>query len=104
MDDNKGLSMIIVNSPVGEKFIQKIDGFLSCTEYECSYDTAKECNPAIFKSMERPKVRDEFYVDVNRLSFDKLGNKYMPLNCKVKLKGFLGRIGILEKLEKMRGR
>lgn len=59
MDDNKGVSAVIINSEKGEKCFKEIK---DKTEYkETLLEDIAKSNPLLLVSAKRPKSRDEFY-------------------------------------------
>lgn len=72
-NDNKGVSLVIVNSEKGEKYFDS-----------CKNDIIYEKHPLVFsmqkalsENYQEPKNRKEFFIDLDVLTFDELHNKYM---------------------------
>ena len=69
MDDDKGTSLVLLNSLKGREVFNKISDKL---EYaEADFDKAIEYNSAIIKSVTRPIARDFFIKNVKAKRFDK---------------------------------
>lgn len=60
-DDNKGVSLIIVNSQRGKRMIEKNKKQLFC--FSISIDEAKNYNPALYQSRTVPESRPEFFTN-----------------------------------------
>ena len=56
-DDDKGVSLVIVNSEKGEKYFGELD----VEKIETSYEKALRGNPALKVSAKIPKLRGEFW-------------------------------------------
>lgn len=84
MDDDKGLSLVLCNSKKGEVFWKTIN---SDIEYlEINLEQAEKYNPSIHTSVLQPKEREDFFNDLNMLSFERLENKYRKIYKKEKRK------------------
>lgn len=84
MDDDKGASLVLVNSEKGKYIFEMIR---SCVECKCvDLDTVVKYNNAMTQSVEEPLHRKEFMDAVRITSFDKLEKKYLrkPIFCIVK--------------------
>ena len=75
-DDNKGVSLVMINSNKGKELFESISE--SFKSYETTLDKAIMSNPAIIKSPNNNKYREEFFKNIDDMSFDKLVNKYAP--------------------------
>lgn len=75
MDDDKGTSLVILNSPKGSSVFEKIKGQLLYKETEL--DEVIKYNSAMVKSAECPKNRDKFMKEVHSEPFDSLIKKYV---------------------------
>lgn len=74
MDDDKGTSLVIVNTEKGKKLYEEIK---EKTVYkEVDFEKSIEFNKAMYKSAEKPKLVDEFFDNLDKLEFDKLVKKY----------------------------
>lgn len=72
-NDNKGVSLVLVNSDKGSRYFELCKDSL---HYEaCSI---KKCmQPALRGPFKSPPDRDKFWTDYHRMSFEKLINKYI---------------------------
>lgn len=74
MDDDKGTSLVIVNTEKGKKLYEEIK---EKTVYkEVDFERSIEFNKAMYKSAEKPKFVDEFFENLDKLEFDELVKKY----------------------------
>lgn len=78
MDDDKGTSLIIVRTKKGEEIFDYISSEL--TYQNVTYEEGVRYNPSEYSSVSKPKERDEFFNDLERLSFEELVMKYVSLN------------------------
>ena len=70
MDDDKGISLVIVNTEKGKKLYEEIK---ENTVYkEVDFDKSIEFNSAMYKSAQKPKLVDKFFENLDKLEFDKL--------------------------------
>lgn len=95
MYDNKGTSLLIVNSEKGKKIFGLISD--STINKEVDLDTAISFNSAAIKSVTMPKKRDDFFAELNSISAKKLFNKYCKPTAKQKIRRAVG--GILRKMK-----
>lgn len=75
MDDDKGTSLVIVNSPKGKELFESIDAKI--IKKEISFADALKYNSAMTNSVSRNSKRDAFFKDLNKISFDKVVNRYI---------------------------
>ena len=73
-DDDKGTSLVIINSPAGYELFNEIKG--SIVYQEVNYEQAISYNPSIYQSVNRPKKRDMFLCDVDKENLITLTQKY----------------------------
>ncbi len=78
MDDNKGTSLVIVNSNKGRELFEKIKDKI--TYKEVNFEEAIRYNPSMTKSVEINKNRDKFFDNLDSIEFDKLVKKYANKN------------------------
>lgn len=84
MDDDKGTSLIFVNSDNGQSMLEEIKDNILYKEVDINQ--AVKYNPAAIKSaMYNPK-RDGFFDSVDELSFDQLVKKYSTESIVVRIK------------------
>lgn len=74
MDDDKGTSLVIVNSEKGEALFQYIKGKLVCEKADLT--EAIKFNPSMVSSVRYNPNRKNFFTDIDLLSFDKLVAKH----------------------------
>lgn len=76
LDQDLGTSLVMLNSKKGLRYFLSIKERI--VEKQISYDSIFAGNPALLKSLEAPLVdRDEFYQDLNNLSFEDVAKKYI---------------------------
>ena len=85
MNDNKGISLVLVRTEKGQKL------FNECVEnikyQNVDYAKAVSYNPAEYRSSARPDERDDFFVYMNSLEFEELSKKYLAETLKDKMRG-----------------
>ncbi len=81
LDNNKGTSMILLNSKKGEKLFEKVKQNMSYKEIKS--DKVFEENVCISQSVDKTPVRDEVFKEIDNLSYKQLSNKYFPEPSKV---------------------
>lgn len=75
LDDNMGVSLLLINS---EKGIFLLESFKEKLEiYEGDLEHAIKHNPCIVKPVNKPKERDKFFDDFNSKEFSYVIKKYM---------------------------
>lgn len=75
MNDNKGVSLIIVNSLKGRNLLDSIKAEI--TIKETNYEEAIKYNPSYSVPATKNSNREKFFKDLDEMSFDKLVNKYI---------------------------
>lgn len=87
LDDDKGTSLIFINSEKGEKIFDEIKD--QVLYHEVDIDKSIFYNPSAIKSANRNPKRDKFFQELDKIPFDRLVNKYCSdsLLAKVKRKG-----------------
>lgn len=75
LDDDKGLSLVLVHTPKGNELFQEIKGTMISKEVD--FQQAALQNPAIFESCTEPINRDSFMNDMDTLTIKQLGAKYL---------------------------
>lgn len=86
LDDDKGISLVLVHSQKGQKLLDEVkeDIFLK----EVDVKAVTERNTAFLHSPKMPTQRDSFMKDMNQLSYKDLCKKYakkLPLKTRIKL-------------------
>lgn len=75
MDQDKGTSLVMINSPKGMKLFESIKEQIEWKEF--SYEEALKENPAIENSLNRPDTnREIFFNDIDKLPYYKVAQKY----------------------------
>lgn len=102
MDDGKGVSLVVIQSTKGEELFNRIKHHLKIKKVNIEKVFEKH-NEAMIKSSKPPLDREEFWKDYQILSFEELSKKYVSLTSKEKLRKFFRKVGLLEKVRKIRG-
>ncbi len=74
--DDKGTSLLIVNSDKGKHIFESISQ--SVWSKEISYDKAIENNMMALRSVNKPHNRDKFFEDISKYTFKKVYKIYKP--------------------------
>ena len=81
-NDNKGVSLVLVNSELGCEFFEQVKDSI---EYrESSIENSLQ--PALIKPFDKPDNREEFWDDYNKKSFKYIAKKYGNFSLFVRLK------------------
>lgn len=85
-DDDKGTSLVLVNSEKGKEILKKITPRLEILETDLEYSL--KCNPAIIKASKYNKDRDRFFENFSSTDIIKNINQYskFPLILGIKIK------------------
>lgn len=84
MGDDKGTSLIFVNSSAGKRMLEELkDKTLS---KEVDINEAVNYNSAAIKSVNINPNREKFFSDLDRIEFDKLVKKYCSDSLEVRIK------------------
>lgn len=102
LDDDRGTSMIILNTEKGKNFFYDNCYNLEINDKNLNYEIACKCNSAIIKSMNISEKRDDFFYDLDNISFDKLTNKYVPNSAKDRIKQFLTQVKLFGFIKKIK--
>lgn len=108
LDDDKGTSLIFVNSYAGAEIFEKIKGNISFKEV--NINDAVKYNSAAIKSVESNPNRDKYFSDIDKLPFDKLMKKHftqkisiiIKMKAKIIMLYIFERIGIIKLFEKIK--
>jgi coenzyme F420-reducing hydrogenase beta subunit len=84
LDDDKGTSLLLVNSEKGKIIIDSCKD--SIFSQPCDLDYAIMNNPCIVKSGKKPKLRENFFEDFNNRDFKYVMKKYMNPPSWIKMK------------------
>lgn len=74
MDDDKGTSLCFINSISGQTMLKKIEDRILCQEVDINQ--AVKYNLAAISSAKYNSNRENFFINLNKIEFDKLVNKY----------------------------
>ncbi len=74
MNDDNGVSVVIIRTKKGLKFWQNI--LINVNYKEVAYSESIVCNPAECMSVKRPENRNQFFQDLIALDFDKIVKIY----------------------------
>ena len=102
IDDNKGVSLVLINTPKGKEIFERIK-----TELEVWEIDIKDClQPNLQHPTNKPAQRTRFWEDYYKFGFEYIAKKYGKYNIKNKLKYLtkiiLFRIGVLNTIKKLR--
>ena len=90
MDDDKGTSLVIVNSDKGKKLFGSIAANITCCAVD--FDEAIKYNTAMVCSASRPPQRDEYMQKVAAGNFEKATKRYCSDSLKVTVKKKIYRL------------
>lgn len=90
MYDNKGTSLVFINSKKGQEIFNKIMSDIKFQEVDIN--EAIKYNTSSFKSVIIPKKREEFMSNVFNNQFDKYTKKYTKLQLILRIKIFIARL------------
>lgn len=100
--NSNGCSLLLVHTDKGKKLLEEIENQIEKTPIEIEKALMINGGPMpskLITSSPLIKNRDEFFVEMDKYSIDRLVKKYLPLSFKSKvrclLKPFLYRIGVL---------
>lgn len=102
MDDGNGVSLIVIQSIKGKEMFNRIKSRLKTEQVEIE-KVFETHNEAMTKSSKLPLDRCAFWEDFQKLSFEELSKKYVSLTSKEKVRKFLRKVGLLEKIRKLSG-
>lgn len=77
MNDDKGTSLIFVNSNKGNELLEKIKNNLVIDEV--NFEESIQYNKSMYISSSQNKSRDKFFENLDKLEFDELVKKYAPV-------------------------
>lgn len=110
MDDDKGTSLVFINSNNGREIFNSIS---KKTDFkEVDINEAVKYNPSAIRSVKKNSNRDYFFEDIEKLKFNQLVKKYCTdkLHTRIKNKGkvifraLLKKTGLLGIAKRMAGR
>lgn len=74
-DDDKGISLVIVNTQKGEAAFKSIRKDIVYANR--SMDDAKRGNPVLYKPSDKPENYSDFWIDAKTMDWEKLKDKYI---------------------------
>lgn len=87
-NDNKGVSLVLINNEKGAAMFEKIKGDLTWQQTKIE----DSLQPPLVKPFEQPDSREEFWQDFQRYPFEKMAKKYGGWGMANKVKKKLVRI------------
>lgn len=75
MNDNKGVSLVIIRTEKGKQLFTNIQNYTSFRSV--TYEEAIRSNPFEHTSVSKPPERNSFFHDMNRMRFEELKKKYV---------------------------
>ena len=99
LNDDKGISLVLVNSKKGKELFDEIKDKLIYEEVD--FEKSISYNTGMTESCAMTKKRNSFFKDLDKMSFDKLYEKYKPkdkivFKCKRLLKRILVKLKIMK--------
>ena len=91
-DDDKGASMVLVNSSKGQRLFEAIRGQMRVEERTVEPSAAAHCNPAMVKSAAPHRNRDEFFAQIQDQELEGLIRKLCRVPLKRKLRALASRM------------
>ena len=74
MDDNKGTSLVLLNSEKGQNLFNEVKDKIIYKETD--FENSIKYNSAMVQSVKIPMKRDEFFENIDKLNFKKIVKKY----------------------------
>ena len=91
LDKNLGTSLVMINSKKGEGFFEKVKSRINCVSVP--FESIEAGNPSLNKPLSPSKVdRQQFFEDLDALSFLQIADKYILKNQKIGIKDKLKEI------------
>lgn len=91
--DDKGTSLVLVYSQKGDALINLISGQTVYSKVDS--EKALLGNRAFSTSVNEPGLRSSLFADIERMNFDMLAGKYVPIRPKERVKLLLDSVGLL---------
>ena len=102
LDDDKGTSLVLVHTEKGQAALEAI---LPKTAWKQVDTTAALAgNPAMLRSVQKPAVRERFMEDMDKLPFQALAGKYVPLSARERQLALIQKLGLLPLARRLLGR
>ena len=99
MDDDKGTSLMIINSKKGNNLFENIKNNVKYQEVD--FENAIRYNQSMIKSVNMDRNRDKFFENLDKIEFDKLVKKYTYTQGNV-IKIIIKKKKIIKKLLKIK--
>ena len=96
-DDNKGISLICINSEIGDNLFKIVSNKMKFVVDGLDLNKATKYNPGVSISLTESKERKDFYLDLYILNMDDFIKKYASVSKKCKIKGIIVKIIFLSK-------
>ncbi len=77
MNDNLGVSLVLIRTDKGQQIFDAIQNEIE--KKEVSYKDGVSNNKSEFQAYPKPKERDSFFKDMNKMSFEQLSRKYLDI-------------------------
>ena len=90
MDDDKGTSLVIIQSEKGEKLFKEVSKNLEFKQVDLK--TAVKYNSSMIASCATSKNREKFLYEINSDNFETVTRKYSKVSLKQKIRRILGKI------------
>lgn len=91
MDDDKGISCVMVHSQKGDALWQSVVG--QTVSQEAPVDAVEKYNEAAVQSVNRPQQRDAVFLDMQNMPFEKLMKRYCEDSLEQKANKQIRRVG-----------
>ncbi len=78
-DDDKGISLVLINTPKGEAAYKKIQKYVAYAKR--TIDDAKKCNEVLSHPESKPKIAEQFWQDSLSMDWSDLSAKYISPQC-----------------------
>lgn len=75
LDDNNGLSALLIHSPKGAKLFDSVRDL--CVSKEVPFSSVLKGNSSLNHSCALPECRSDFFKNLDKISIDQLGRKYL---------------------------
>ena len=89
MFDDKGTSLILINSAKGKKIFEELAGDMNILQVD--FEKAISRNTAAYKSCELPKNREKFMASLDKIDFEKNIKSCIKSSMIIKIKRFIKR-------------
>jgi acetyltransferase-like isoleucine patch superfamily enzyme/coenzyme F420-reducing hydrogenase beta subunit len=77
LDNDRGTSVVLLNSEKGQAFVQEAGTLMS--SHECELEDVAPGNPCLYRSQQRKPQRELFFRDIDKMSYAELSKKYFPV-------------------------